>query len=70
MRDSKEETVIGLLEQGATSKGYAVEVLGITHCDINHLLKIRGIRLGPSEEQVRESQEAAKYLQQHKRRCF
>ncbi len=62
-----EDAVIRLLERGDISKGYAVKVLGITYHDINHLLEARGVRLGPSEEQIRRSQDTAKHLKRHMR---
>ena len=62
-----EDAVIRLLERGDISKGYAVKVLGITYHDINRLLEARGVRLGPSEEQIRESQDTAKHLKRHVR---
>ena len=47
-----EDAVIGLFEQGEISKGYAVKALDIAYYDINRLLETKGIRLGPTEEQV------------------
>ena len=63
-----EEVVVGLLERGDISKGYAVKVLETSYHDINHLLEARGIRLGPSDEQIEESKETAKGLKHHMRR--
>jgi hypothetical protein len=57
-----EDAVIEFLEQGKISKGYAVKVLGTTYHELNDLLEARGIRLGPSEEQVQESRETARSL--------
>lgn len=57
-----EDAVIELLEQGKISKGYAVKVLDTTYHELNDLLEARGIRPGPSQEQVQESRETARSL--------
>ncbi len=50
-----EEMVMELLARGKISKGRAVEVLDSTYHEVNQMLEDRGIRVGPSEIQVRES---------------
>lgn len=62
LQQGAEDAVIELLENGKISKGYAVKVLGTTYHELNDLLEARGIRLGPSEEQVEESRETASSL--------
>jgi hypothetical protein len=57
-----EEAVIELLGQGKISKGYAVKVLGTTYHELNEMPEARGIRPGPSNEQVKESGESARLL--------
>jgi hypothetical protein len=57
-----EDALVALLERGKISKGYAVKVLDTTYHDLNDLLEARGIRLGPSEEQVKESSGTARLL--------
>ena len=50
---------------GKSAKATRVKVLGMTYHDINHLVETRGIRLGPTEEQISEAQETAKNLNRH-----
>ena len=57
-----EDAVIELLEQGKISKGYAVQALDTTYHELNDLLEARGIRPGPSDEQVQEARETARTL--------
>jgi len=58
-----EDATIELLEQGKISKGYAVKALDSTHYDLDDLLEARGIRLGPSDEQIKKSRKTTEQLQ-------
>ena len=57
-----EDAVIALLEAGKISKGCAVEALDSTYYDLDDLLEARGIKLGPSDEQIESSRETLREL--------
>jgi rRNA-processing protein FCF1 len=62
LHEGAEKYVMKMLGEARISKGRAVELLGISIYDIYPLVEKYGLELGPSDEQLRQSQVTAERL--------
>ena len=67
IRQGAELAALSLIAEGKLSRGYAAELLSLSAWDCIELGERRGVILGPSEEQVRQSYENAQRLIQEQR---